>query len=68
MNAPLNDVDLKPCPFCDNAPRTENTVTEFVIRCAASWCGASIKRKHVPHDDYPAMERAARAWNTRGGK
>lgn len=54
--------NLKPCAFCGCAARLENTVTEAVIRCVASWCGATIKRRHPPQGD-DGLKRVIAAWN-----
>lgn len=54
--------DLKPCAFCGSAGRLENTITEAVIRCVASWCGATIKRRHPSQGD-EGLQRVIAAWN-----
>lgn len=63
----LIEANLEPCPFCESPAVLENYVLEAVARCTASFCGASIKRKHAPRED-TGIDQARQAWNRRPGQ
>ncbi len=59
----MDEIELKPCPFCGSASKLYNYLEEASAECQT--CQAQILRPHREFGDGTGLEKAATAWNTR---
>jgi Lar family restriction alleviation protein len=73
MNMKLNDLELKPCPFCGETPKLPiSRSTHYELSCDCSCAGVSVRICDLITDYYYADEyieraktEAAKRWNSR---